>query len=371
MGQSVTRFGGLARFLCSQAVLRSRTARALARPPRTVNPKGLALFLGATARGRAVLGEARARALRTSLRNGIEQQAAQARHGLGWGYPFPWQSRVFWAPAGTPNAVVTATVGWHLLEAAQAFGDEHPETLAHSAAKFLATGLNQSVVGQGVALSYTPADRTRVVNISALAARLLARVALPAGSHEYGDLAERLTRFVLQTQRADGSWPYAIDRGGAWEDSFHTGYVLEALLNLRDLGIPVPDDALARGFTAYERFFDADGGARLGVSRSSPLDAHSAAQGAITYGSLHFADGVSARERQRAAAMVTRITRWTLKTLWIPSRGFFAYRIQGQRRDEREFTRWVQAWVALGMAVSGDVEGSGIGSDALCPTEVA
>jgi hypothetical protein len=42
--------------------------------------------------------------------------------------------------------------------------------------------------------------------------------------------------------------------------------------------------------------------------------------------------------------------------LWLPERGYFAYRISRGRRDEREFTRWVQAWMALGMAVSHSLE---------------
>jgi hypothetical protein len=133
----------------------------------------------------------------------------------------------------------------------------------------------------------------------------------------------------------------------------------------------VPDDTFARGFAAYERFFEADGGARLGVSRSSPLDAHSAAQGIITYAALHDAVRAGTPERERAIATVSRITGWVLTALWLPAEGFFAYRIQGRRRDEREFTRWVQAWSALGMAASGAVEGIRLGPEASLSPVVA
>jgi hypothetical protein len=146
--------------------------------------------------------------------------------------------------------------------------------------------------------------------------------------------------------------------------------VLEALLHLRGIGMQVSDDTLVRGFEAYKRFFEADGGARLGPSPSSPLDAHSAAQGMVTYAALHHSGAVSIPERGRAAAMVTRIAGWALSSLWLPSEGFFAYRIQGRRRDEREFTRWVQAWLALGMATSGAID-EGFASDASLQAMVA
>jgi hypothetical protein len=280
----------------------------------------------------------------------------RAGEGLGWGYPFPWQSRSFWAPANAPNAVVTATVGWYLLDFADTFGDERARSLGHLAASFLASGLNVFATDEAVATSYTAADHTRVVNISALAARLLARAADSSVARGFRELAERLVQFVLSEQREDGSWPYAADPGGSWEDSFHTGYVLEALLQVREGGIQIPDEALARGFAAYARFFNADGGARLYASPASPLDAHSAAQGVVTYAALDSVPAFSIPASLGARAMALRIASWSLRALWLPSKGHFAYRIHGGRRDEREFTRWVQGWMALAMATAGALE---------------
>jgi hypothetical protein len=54
--------------------------------------------------------------------------------------------------------------------------------------------------------------------------------------------------------------------------------------------------------------------------------------------------------------MALRIASWSLRALWLPSKGHFAYRIHGGRRDEREFTRWVQGWMALAMATAGALE---------------
>ncbi len=357
VGRAATPYGPWLRFVVSQSILRVPAARMLANPPRSVNPKALALFLGATARGRPLLGDTRGRALTARLLAEIERRGTRVGEAIGWGYPFPWQSRSFWAPAGTPNAVVTATVGWHLLEYADRFHNSRARALALGGARFLERGLRVTPVGErAVALSYTRGDSTRVVNISALAARLLLRAARYEAAPEFTDLAGGLLRFVLQAQRPNGSWPYAAELSGDGEDSFHTGYVLESLLCAKECGHTVPHDALARGFEAYERFFGTDGSARLYARPGAPLDSHSAAQGILTYAAL--ADSPAALEslREHAPARARRIADWALRALWIERHGRFAYRIEGGRRDERDYTRWVGAWMALAMAVVGAME---------------
>ena len=357
IGRLVMPLGWLPRFGLSQIVLRFPLARWALRPVRTVNSKALALFLGATVAGRGELGDARARSAALNLVDELARRGTKFdSDSTGWGYPFPWQSRSFWAPANTPNAVVTGTVGWHLLTCWEVMGIDRARSLGLAAAAFLARGLRATEGGRGEALAYTPSDHTRVVNISAIAARLLALSATLQSSEPLRGKAGRLVRFVLDVQRPDGSWPYSADPGGTWEDSFHTGYVLEALINVNELGIPVPVEALARGFAAYARFFDPDGGARLYSSPSSIFDAHSAAQGIITYAALDNSSYRSIPAWEGARTMALRIASWAREALWLPSKGHFAYRIHGGRRDEREFTRWVQAWMAVAMATAAGLE---------------
>jgi hypothetical protein len=353
LGRAAIPFGSAARTLVTQMALRVPAARPLCSAPATANAKGLALFLGAVARGRRVLGADRSAVLGTQILSALALRAIPVRIGRAWGYPFPWQSRWFWAPFGTPNAVVTATVGWHALDYADAFEDADGRRIGRDAAEFLAEGLAMSELPSGAAaLAYTPNDRTRIVNVSALGARLLARVG------ETGP-ARRLLKFILGAQRLDGSWRYAEDPRGGWEDSFHTGFVLEALLDLRRFGLEVPDESLEMGFFSYARFFDDDGSARLTPKPGAPRDAHSAAQGIVTYAALvrsplrALASRVGARER---AGMIAQ---WALQKLYLPNPSYFAYRILRGVRDERDFTRWVQAWMALAMATASDLQPDG------------
>ena len=336
--------GPPARLLVTQSALRLPWLRPLLGPRGSVNPKGLALFLGAVVRGREALGEERAGALARVLVRELESRAQSVAGGTAWGYPFPWQSRFFYAPAGTPNAVVTSTAGWHLLAAAEAFGDATARTLAEGAARFLQAGLHWSEIdSKSAAVSYTPLDRTRIVNVSGLVARFLARL----GSREP---AERLARYILDSQLENGCWPYAPDRRGRWEDSFHTGFLLESLLHLRRDGVDIPTEPLRRGFASYRRFFDADGGARLYATPGAVHDAHSAAQGMVTYAAAASVRDGSAISGAEPATIATAIAEWAMKTLWIPEQARFGYRWNQGRLDDRDFARWVQAWLALGLA---------------------
>ncbi|HET9253352.1 MAG TPA: hypothetical protein VFP58_14655, partial [Candidatus Eisenbacteria bacterium] len=119
---------------------------------------------------------------------------------------------------------------------------------------------------------------------------------------------------------------------------------------LQDMGLDVPASALASGLEAYRRFFGAGGEPRLHPKPKSVLDAHSAAQGILTYAALAGSSRASAELRSGAHSAAMGIADWAMQKLWIEKRGHFAYRIKGNRRDEREFTRWVSAWMALAMA---------------------
>jgi hypothetical protein len=345
VGRLAIPFGPPARLLVIQSALRLPWVRPLLGPRDSVNPKGLALFLGAVLRGRSALGDEVAIPLARTLVRELASRGQSVAGGTAWGYPFPWQSRFFYAPADTPNAVVTATVGWHLLAAAEALGDPDARRLAEGAGRFLVNGLHWTEENAGAAVSYTPLDRTRIVNVSGLVARLLARL----GDRER---AKRLAAYIVASQLENGCWPYAPDRRGRWEDSFHTGFLLESLLNLRGDGVDISHETLFRGFSSYRRFFDSDGGARLYATPTAVHDAHSAAQGIVTFATAAEEPDVVSFCAEDPSAAATRIADWALRALWIPDRGCFAYRARRGVRDERDFTRWVQAWMALGLATA-------------------
>jgi hypothetical protein len=127
----------------------------------------------------------------------------------------------------------------------------------------------------------------------------------------------------------------------AFVDSFHTGYVLDCLCALRDVD-PSVDDAVRRGAAYYaERFFDADGSARLWPSRRHPLDGHSAGTGLTSLATLvrhgHVGRDLLGRVAERTAADMVR-------------GGHAVFRRYRLGRSTVRYVRWCDAHVALGLA---------------------
>ena len=119
---AVFRASGLGRFWCTrlawlQAIKRGPEGlRKVVRIPKMVNPKTLAL-LGGAAQG-VVLYDVRGRLLELQNPDG------------GWGYPFEWQARAFYATRHQSNAIVTSFVVDALLQSGMQ--KDHP-ALVHAA----------------------------------------------------------------------------------------------------------------------------------------------------------------------------------------------------------------------------------------------
>ena len=199
-----------------------------------------------------------------------------------WGYHFDVETRFFFYSAETPNTIATAFAGHALIDAGERLGSERALSLAEGAGDFFLRRIERTAdpTGSGSFLGYFPGDRTPIHNASMLAASLLARLAAITGRGDFGDCAGAATRFALDHQRDDGSWPYAEGAVGTWVDNFHTGYVLDALLRCADaLG---DDDALGgwrRGLAYFrERLIDPDGAPRFTDRSRHPIDGQCVAQ---------------------------------------------------------------------------------------------
>jgi len=262
-----------------------------------------------------------------------------------WGYPFDWQSRVFFAPRGTPNAVCTVFAGHAYLDWYERTGSEFVLKMAVSSCRFLIDGLNRTKESGGDCFSYTPVDHSRVHNVNLLAAELLARTFTQTGIEEYREAAERATQFTLGRQRPDGSWPYGEADSQAWIDSFHTGFVLVSLKHLNQyLRVKGCRDALFAGYEFYEkRFFLADGTPGYYHDGLHPHDVHSAAQGVITFVEM-------TELMPNAKAMADEVVRWAIENLQSP-RGFFYFQRHRLYTIKIPYMRWAQAWMLYALSL--------------------
>lgn len=273
-----------------------------------------------------------------SLRSGGYAEAC-------WGYNFDWQSRVFFAPRGTPNVVCTVFAAHAYLDWYERTGSEFVLEMAASSCRFLLDRLNRTTDRGGDCFSYTPLDHSRVHNVNLLAAELLARTFTKTGIDEYREAAERAARFTLARQRRDGSWLYGEAESQSWIDSFHTGFVLVSLKHLIEyLTAEGWREALSAGYEFYEkRFFLADGAPGYYHDRLHPHDVHSAAQGVITF--VEMTDLMP-----NAKAMASRVVRWAIENLQSPT-GFFYFQRHRFYTIKIPYMRWAQAWMLYALSL--------------------
>jgi len=337
-----------ARLIWTQAFKRfPLNLRPLANVPAQKNSKGLALFalagLANYRRVKTAEAETEARALLDEL----WQARVPGYSGAAWGYNFPWQSRNFFSPQGSPMIVPTAFAARALLEAHQTFGDDSFLKMARSSCDFILKDLKRTVESEDeLCFSYSPADNTQIFNASLLAAETLARVGALTAEVTFCAFALRAARYAVRRQREDGSWAYGAKPEQQWTDNFHTAYVLLSLARIAGSCVGVNaefDEALQRGYTFWrERFFLADGWPKYYHDSLYPADAHAAATAIITL--LEF------RESDNGALpLAETIAAWTIRNLR-DAGGFFYYQRRRLYKVRTPYMRWTQAWLLYALA---------------------
>jgi hypothetical protein len=318
--------------------------RQLLRVPPSRNPKALGLILGAYCDLSRSGWERRKAAkhiksLLRSLQSPDEQDCC-------WGYDWHYVSlRGACLPAFSPNSIATVFCAEALLNHAETFFDNDSRTLALSAARWLATRLAKSVnEKEQVCFSYTPNDRTRIFNNSALVGAFLARIDQLQQLELYSHCARRALQFLANGQRPDGSWHYGESRSQDWIDSFHTGYNLCALQQYQQVtGDRAFSSCLSRGYDFYtSHFFTSDGAPRYFHDRTYPIDIHSCAQAILTFCAF-------AQFDPAALARAVDIARWTVAHLRNRD-GSFGYQIHRWHCDRTPYLRWGQAWMLHALA---------------------
>jgi hypothetical protein len=197
------------------------------------------------------------------LARSLLETSIPGHSGHCWGYPFAWENNCGLWQRDTP--VITATP--YCFEAFVGLFDETGEQsfldTAASIARFVHKDLVDSPTSaDAAAASYSPIDRSHVVNASAYRAMVMFEAAHRFGVSEYHETGQRNLNFILQTQREDGAWVYATDEPSQrFIDHFHTVFVIKNLIKLnRRLNSPAVAESVRKGYDYYRReLFSADG----------------------------------------------------------------------------------------------------------------
>lgn len=349
---SLERFGRQSGYLA--AVLTALWARSpvdlrpFFRVPRSRNPKGIALFALAYLRRHRALGGAKDLQEAERLLAWLDENSAPGFSGKCWGYDHPWVSVHFAVPRHGPNIVVTGNVAHAFLEAYEVTGEDAYLSIARSVVNFLLRDLAAPVDEPDCrSIGYVPGSRWGVLNINGLAASVLARTAKHTGERALVAEARRLIVFLVDKQTSYGAWHYAwpANTSRVKHDNYHTGNILDWIL---DYGTLTGDlsfvEASRRGLEFYrDRLFLPDGAPKWRSDRRYPADAHSAAQGIVTFAKAAMELDPAYLEHARRAAQ------WAIDHLQHPE-GWFMY--QKGRFWTKRYTlmRWCNGWMSYGLA---------------------
>jgi hypothetical protein len=174
--------------------------------------------------------------------------------GLCWGYPFDWQGVFGLSPRNMPYITTTPYCFEAFLKLHDITGQQDYLDSAQSVAEFVANDIKDTPCGKNSAAgSYTPEDNTKVVNASAYRAMVLFEAARRFDQPGYAEKAGGNLRFILESQRADGSWLYNADNPKeAFIDHFHTCFVLK---NLCKINVHLQDAAVQKAIESGYGFY--------------------------------------------------------------------------------------------------------------------
>ena len=171
-----------------------------------------------------------------SYLNSLQHSRSVGYRHFCWGYPFNWVTQGGTVNAGTPLITSTPYAYEAFEHVYRIDANNKWLSIMHSIAEHVMQDIKDTQVApQASTCSYTPDGGDGVINANAYRAYLLASASIQHAENKYWEVAERNLNFVLQSQKPNGSWPYAVDAKKDFIDHFHTCFVLKALAKIEKL----------------------------------------------------------------------------------------------------------------------------------------
>ena len=186
---------------------------------------------------------------------------------------------VFFAPRHFPNRVVTSFVAEALIDGFETLGETRFLDAAAAAVRFLLEAPRTLYEDdEHRCLSYVPSESVNwiVMDVSALAGAVAARLASIIDDAAMMQDAGRLMRYVISKQTEYAAWYYCEPPSDSHitHDNYHTGFILDAIAEYAQYAQSDEfEDSYRRGLAYYrDNLFDPDGAPRFMNDRKYPYD---------------------------------------------------------------------------------------------------
>jgi hypothetical protein len=307
-----------------------------------LNPKAAALFLS---------GSVKLERLEDAvyLKESLLGIRIPGYEGDAWGYYFPWQSRVFFLPENTPNAVVTSFVAHAFMDLFEKTGEDLLLETVQNSIVFILKELNQFRDGNGLCFSYSPLDQSVIYNASALCLEVIARYCNLSGTKdgEWDDILASGVNFIKAEQNEDGSWFYGKQLVQHFIDHYHTAYLLDSLEKIR---IYTGDQyhlkpVIEKGLNFYLRnLFTESYVPKFYKNAVYPIESHCSGAAIKALCTLSSTYGKELYE------VAVKVAEFAVKNLYDNNKGHFFYQKRKFWTNKVDYLRWSQAWMFIGLA---------------------
>jgi hypothetical protein len=276
--------------------------------------------------------------------NWLRSNASPGYSGLCWGNHFDYQTRTYYLPAGQPTVVWSALIGHAFIDSFELSGNPSDLDDAFRICEFILRDLPRFSDEKGTCIGYVAHADVRVHNANALAAGMLARVYGHRREKELYDLAASAMSYTTGHQNEDGSWFYGEQPNLHWIDNWHTGYVLDSLLDYQSgTGDDRFQSACERGWRFYfGHFFLPDGCPKCYSDATYPIDIQCAAQSIETLCRFIDQDG-------QALPAAVRVALWTIDNMQDPT-GYFYFQRSRRYVNRTPCFHWGQATMVSALA---------------------
>ena len=266
--------------------------------------------------------------------------------GIGWGYPFDWESNKF-IPKFTPNGIVTTAVGDAFWAWYKFSGEVKYLDLCKEICLFLENLPIDRISEDKICFSYTPLFINHVHNLNLFVAEFLIKIGKEVDNKSWVDMGVKATNYTLSNQRDDGSFDYngPPENPNYYIDNYHTGFILRMLYSIWKLTNNADIyNSIEKCFNHYiSDFFEENQIPKLMPKKKYPIDIHSCAESINCLSELSpsFPQGIE---------IARNVLLWTISHLQ-DKKGFFYHGIHKSKILKFTFIsripyiRWSQAWM--------------------------
>jgi hypothetical protein len=277
----------------------------------------------------------------------LVSKAQTNNNGIAWGLNFQYSTRFTTSTPATINLYSTVFAGFAILSLYESTGDASLKILIEKIRYSLEHELGYIQKSpQSLFFRYYPNEDDPIINVNALALWFFDKSNSLFKFKIFPDqLISGILNFILETQNEDGSWWYAITNNGRWVDGFHTGYVIESLINLSpELQNERTRKSIEKAFQYFiNNFITRNNETCYFPRKIYPVDAQNSAQIIQTLSSYYNVYPEQADER-----MLNGLIQHTLDNLY-NQKGYFYFRKMSNFTYKLPYFRWSQTPMILSL----------------------